>query len=268
MRKLILINIRYDGTLTVCRALLLLLCWGSVLQGQPYVADWDLCSDIRMFYSVRTLNAAAPLLGLTAASAHNGLDVDIRNVYQSRLRGPAGDRFSAWCKLPGEGRILIPAALLTASLQWALHPDNKLHAVSRWGQLVTRAYMVGAPPLLTAQRLTGASRPRETTHAAQWRPLQDANGVSGHAFMGAVPFLALAEMTRNVSWIYPVCVAASVMPAWSRVHDDKHYFSQAVLGWLLAQQAVTAVTGRIKKESELSVVPYDGRWSINLTVSW
>ncbi len=62
------------------------------------------------------------------------------------------------------------------------------------GVYASRAYLVGAPAMLLMQNVTGGSRPEEMDHGSKWDPFHDDNGVSGHAFMGAVPFLTLANM--------------------------------------------------------------------------
>ena len=44
---------------------------------------------------------------------------------------------------------------------------------------------------------TGASRPADG-QGSHWHMFNDNNGVSGHAFIGAIPFLAAAEMVERV----------------------------------------------------------------------
>lgn len=113
-------------------------------------------------------------------------------------------------------------------------------AVAEWGERSLRTLLVGGPPMLGLQYLTGGSRPGETSHESKWTPLQDNNGVSGHSFMGAIPFLSAAKMTDN-RWLKAGCYTVSVLPAISRINDDDHYPSQAFLGWWLALAAASAV---------------------------
>ncbi|MEZ6069860.1 MAG: hypothetical protein R3C10_06170 [Pirellulales bacterium] len=93
--------------------------------------------------------------------------------------------------------------------------------------------------MLALQAVTGASRPGESTSESHWKPFDDNNGVSGHAFMGAIPFMSAAKMTDNI-WFKGALYAASALPAMSRVSDDDHYFSQAFLGWWMAYMAASA----------------------------
>jgi hypothetical protein len=98
----------------------------------------------------------------------------------------------------------------------------------------------GLPPMLLMQYVTGASRPGETTAESHWKPFNDNNGVSGHAFMGALPFINAAKMTDEL----PLKIgfyACSAFAGWSRINDDAHYTSQVVLGWWMAYWSATIV---------------------------
>ena len=97
-----------------------------------------------------------------------------------------------------------------------------------WGRRSLRAILVGAPPVLFLQKAIGASRPKEDD--SRWRPFNDNNGVSGHSFMGAVPFIAAAKMAENQYIRYSLYLG-SMLCGWSRINDDCHYFSQAAMGW-------------------------------------
>jgi hypothetical protein len=94
------------------------------------------------------------------------------------------------------------------------------------------------PALVTLQATLGAHRP--TKGNSQWHPFQDIHGMSGHAFIGAVPWMTAAGLTDNV-FLRSAFVTASLLPGLSRINDDKHYFSQVVLGWSLAFLATESV---------------------------
>jgi membrane-associated phospholipid phosphatase len=74
-----------------------------------------------------------------------------------------------------------------------------------------------------------------------WQPFRHANAVSGHAFMGAVPFITAAQMTDRPC-VKGLLYALSGFTAWSRVNDDAHYLSQVLLGWYVAYLSVRAVS--------------------------
>jgi len=62
--------------------------------------------------------------------------------------------------------------------------------------------------------MTGASRPSEGD--SKWRPLKDSNGLSGHAFIGAVPFITAAKMNDN-PYIKTILYGFSVLPGLTRI---------------------------------------------------
>jgi membrane-associated phospholipid phosphatase len=102
-------------------------------------------------------------------------------------------------------------------------------------------FVVGAPPLYVMQWVTGGSRPGEGSAGSQWHLLNDNNGVSGHAFVGAIPFLAAADMVESplAKGALYVC---STFVGFSRMTDDAHYPSQVFLGWYMAWASARAVS--------------------------
>lgn len=93
-----------------------------------------------------------------------------------------------------------------------------------------RGFIVGAPPLIVMQRLTGGSRPYETNEGSEWHPFRDNNGVSGHAFMSSLPFITGAKMTDN-PWEKSLWYLGSTLGPLSRVNDNAHYPSQIGMSW-------------------------------------
>jgi membrane-associated phospholipid phosphatase len=65
--------------------------------------------------------------------------------------------------------------------------------------------------------------------------------VSGHAFIGAVPFITAAQMTDKI-WAKGLFYTLSTIPGWSRVNDNAHYLSQVLLGWYLGYLSVRSVS--------------------------
>ncbi|GHT13075.1 hypothetical protein FACS1894170_08630 [Planctomycetales bacterium] len=74
-----------------------------------------------------------------------------------------------------------------------------------------------------------------------WHPFQNSHGISGHAFIGAVPFMTAAQMTDRPV-VKGLFYTMSTFCAWSRIKDDAHYLSQALLGWYLAYLSVRSVS--------------------------
>ncbi len=195
------------------------------------------------------------VLGFDAGAvlANSPADEEIQTWYQEHLRSNASNDFAEFSKQFGEGKYVFPA-LGTALLLGKLNPDTRAGvALEEWGDRGLRAMGIGGPAMIVAQLATGGSRPGESPDGSLWHPFQDNNGVSGHAFMGAVPFITAAKMTED-----PYCKAGlyfcSTLTAWSRVNDNDHYASQAMLGWLLAYTACAAVD-RTEDHFDIAPVP-------------
>lgn len=198
----------------------------------------DIASDYALFYSKPNLYRLGLSMGLGAVVAHT-IDENVSTHYQKNQRSPTTDDWSKTAKLFGEWTYLLP---LSAAATY-LDTSGDL-GLGEWGNRTFRALVVGAPALWTAQVLTGGSRPSENrAHGADWRPFKDNNGVSGHAFVGAIPFLTLADMHQDQSWIYYTAMAASLATPLSRLNDNQHYLSQIVMGWYFAKQATSTVSG-------------------------
>ncbi|NLE36420.1 MAG: hypothetical protein GX621_00175, partial [Pirellulaceae bacterium] len=196
--------------------------------------------DHRNFYSWETSRDL--LLGLAGASilANTSMDQDFQDWVQDDVRSHDADNFATFWNVFGEGKIFVPAYLGLGLAGW-MFDDYPLGSATRSFSLQTcRAFLVGSPPLLMLQGVTGGSRPGEEPHGSSWRFFQDDNGVSGHAFIGAVPFLTAANMTEN-PYLSGCFYVLSTFPTWSRIENDTHYLSQSVLGWWLAYLACRSV---------------------------
>jgi len=214
-------------------------------------------TDHHNYYTRSDLKFAALGLGIAATFAHTDVDEQFRDWWQTDVRSNAWDDFSHFSKPLGDGYISI-AIVGTGALVGTLADQTHWGRVTgEWGRRSIRAFAVGAPPLLLVQAATGASRPGETTAESDWVPFRDSNGASGHAFMGAIPFLVAADMTESRLWS-GLWYTGSVMCAVSRVNDDDHYLSQVILGWCLAEIASEAVNLTQAKEGAMEVVPLVG----------
>jgi membrane-associated phospholipid phosphatase len=137
-----------------------------------------------------------------------------------------------------------------------LFPDTEMTRVTgKWGERAIRGFIVGAPPVTILQQLTGGSRPTETNEGSEWQPLQDNNGVSGHAFMGSLPFITAAKMTddRALKFLF---YAGSALTPLSRVNDKAHYPSQVALGWWMAYLAASAIHATDEPDARWRFFPY------------
>ena len=207
--------------------------------------------DYVSFYSLGRLARLGVGFGVGAAMANTDFDQNVQDWYQDDIRSETTDKYSKVAKVFGEGKYLIPLALLSASVNY-IEPESPIGV---WGVYTSRAYLVGAPIMLLMQVTTGGSRPDDGTYGSEWRPFQDNNGVSGHAFMGAVPFLTIAHMYDDVPVVKYLAYAASFATAWSRVNDNNHYLSQVSLGWYMAYESADAVFDADRDARDLVVKP-------------
>ena len=200
---------------------------GSVSKDLAYIKD-----DYRNFYlSGDNLIHLGIGIGCAGLFANTSMDGDIQEFYQDNVRSDATDDLSNVLKVPGNIFVTVPILIGT---YLAFNESS----AGEWASKSLRAMIVGAPTGLLLQRLTGASRPSEGD--SKWKPFHDANGLSGHAFIGAVPFITAAKMNEN-PYMKGLLYGLSFLPSLSRINDNKHYFSQSALGWYLAYLSCNAV---------------------------
>jgi membrane-associated phospholipid phosphatase len=204
--------------------------------------SWDNLRDLAIGFAV-----AAPL-------ANTSVDGGFRDWYQDDVRSSGTDNLASFFKTFGEGQIFIPSFAVLAVTGQYFADRPLLAGVGDYSGRVTRAYLVGAPPMLLMQFVTGAGRPGEHESGSHWQPFRDSNGVSGHAFMGSVPFITAARMTEN-----PLAKATlyglSTFTGWSRINDDDHYLSQVILGWWMGYLACRAVDDAQQLNKHLTLTP-------------
>jgi len=236
----------------------------SIVVAEDYVNFFtmeNLSKNSSQFYTSERLSRMG--LGFLSMGlvANSSVDQKIQDWYQQDIRDEKTDLWSKRAKRFGEGEYLLPLALLAGGLCYR----NRDLSVGRWGLNAAHAYLVGLPPMWTMQYMTGGSRPNESDDGdSHWQPTQDDNGVSGHAFVGAVPFLTLAKMANNQKPLQYLAYAMSVLTAWSRVNDNAHYTSQAILGWYMAYESVDAVFDRSSEADNLTVSPMVSQQSYGL----
>lgn len=203
-----------------------------------------LVGDYSRFYAPQGLGNLSLGLLAGAAMAHTNIDSFLNeDFYQETIRNARTDELMELFhepKILGEGKYAIPLYVALALTQPWTGSGIVGANVGEWGDRSLRTILVGGPAVLVLQRVLGGSRPGESDAGSHWTPFQDNNAVSGHAFMGAVPFLSAARMTDR-PMLKGILYAGSALPALSRINDQGHYPSQAFLGWYLALLASRAV---------------------------
>lgn len=207
----------------------------------------DIILDYEHFYSKKTFDNS--LFWLTAGVLLSSIDIDytLSHWYQDNVRSEKSDRWSGEFKHYGNGEKTLPilagSALLGYGLQrWGVDGEGYIYD---WSSKSLRSIFVGTPVLLLSQKTSN---------------------VSGHAFMGAIPFITAAQMTDDIIFKTSFYLG-STLCAWSRVNDDEHYLSQSLLGWSLAYVSTLAVFDR---ESAITLSPFidNGRWGINFSIKF
>jgi len=214
--------------------------------------------DQKNFYSPESLTLLGGGLIIGGAMANSSIDDGIHRHFQSSVRGATSDDWFESLhasKELGNGMYTLPV-FATAWAAGELFPENAFVETSgRWGERSLRGFVVGAPPLIVMQQLTGGSRPTETDESSEWHPFRDNNGISGHAFMGSLPFITAAKMTENRAYKLLFYAGSTIAPL-SRVNDNAHYPSQVALGWWMAYLAASAIDATDNPNSRWRFYPY------------
>lgn len=224
-----------------------------ILPCSARAGNWQLKNtvykDYRNFYSRENLGRLGIGIGIAGVVSNTPIDEEIQEWYHESLRSKSTNNFSEIVKPFGGKTLTVPVYLVSALLGEITDNTRLGSTIGEWGSQSLRTILVGVPPLLFLQRVLGASRPGESD--SHWQPFKDDNAVSGHSFMGAVPFITAAKMTDNLYLKYSLYLGSTLCGV-SRINDDAHYFSQAALGWWLAYLA-TAGVEQTKTEKEQAV---------------
>jgi hypothetical protein len=201
---------------------------------------YNLVSDERNFYSCCSLEWLAAGLGTSAILANTNLDEQFRES----IHGPVHKNSTNlnWMKDFGTGQYVIPALAgiwMADVLIESTAPGQQpiVEGLEEWSGRSLRGLIVGAVPVVALQSIIGSSRPGMSSAGSRWTPFQSSHGVSGHAFVGAVPFWTAAQMTDCVP-LEAGFYAMGSLAGIARLQTDSHYLSQVVLGWWIAGLSV------------------------------
>jgi len=224
--------------------------------------------DYAEFYSARNMIYLGGGLAAGALLANTSVDLHIRNWYQNDVRSESTDHFAKSAKYFGEGAIACPVFAGAWVIGFVGEDEGVTGDIGEWGSRSLRTLIVGGPPLLAFQRILGSGRPTDGSDS-KWVPFKDDNGASGHAFIGAIPFLSAAEMVDSRA-AKCLLYAGSSLAGLSRVNDDMHYTSQVLVGWWLAYLAETSVDRSETKRMRFEPVPIviDGHPGVALSFAF
>jgi hypothetical protein len=201
-----------------------------------------LMSDQWRFYSPDSILLLGLTFGAGGIMANTQMDEQFQRHFHSSVMSATSDEWSEKLhasKELGDGRYSLPVfGVMWLVNEWVDGPPP-FETTGLWGERSMRGFLVGAPVVVVGQYATGGSRPSEL-QGSHWDSFQDNNGVSGHAFMSALPFITAAKMTKN-PFAKSVFYAGSTIGPLSRMNDNAHYPSQVGMGWCVAFLAASAV---------------------------
>ena len=220
-------------------------------------AGYRVLEDYRNFYDCESLVCLTAAFGAGALMANTGFDVTMQNAWMKGVEPTGMGSFFSGCKVLGEGMYALPVFATAAATGLVFEGNPTGDVVGEWGSRSLRMFVVGGPPLYAMQWVTGGSRPGDNPpDGSRWHMFNDNNGVSGHAFVGAIPFLAAADMVES-PLLKGTLYVCSTFVGFSRMTDNAHYPSQIFLGWYLAWASARAVSATEMHFSgmEVRIVP-------------
>lgn len=222
-------------------------------------------TDYLNFYSPKNLKYLLGGFFLAGISANTNIDHDIRNWYQLSVRNDQTDQFSKIVK--PIGNIYEPLSIYAGfTLLGSLTKHTTLGTTAyEIGSKSLRAIIVGAPMVGFLQYGLGASRPNEGS--SKWHLFHDTNSVSGHAFLGAIPFLTTSKMVKS-KYLKLLFYTGSFATGLSRINDNKHYLSQVAFGWWIAFLSVNSIDISEKSKIEFDPVYFCNGCRISLYLSF
>ena len=245
--------------------------WASSKYPKLSHAGHNVLQDYKNFYGCENLVCLTAAFGAGALMANTGFDTTMQTAWQTSVTPTGVGTFFSDTKPLGEGKYALPIFGLATATGLLLEGNYAGDIVGEWGSRSLRMFVVGAPPLYILQLATGGSRPLESSAGSKWKSFQDDNGVSGHAFVGAIPFLAAAEMVEN-PWAKGTLYVCSTFVGFSRMTDNAHYPSQAFLGWYLAWSSAVAVSRTEMHFAGMQVrvvpIPMAGTSGLGIEATW
>ena len=210
-----------------------------------------LWQDTKTFYGKKSLLKLGLGLGVGAIMANTNIDENIANWYQDDVRSHTTNTIAKNFKPFGTLKTVAISYAALGSIAFVTQttPLGK-HIGSFMGKNI-QALIISAPTVLLLQRLTGGDRPSHGS--SHWQPFDYDHGVSGHAYLGAIPFLTAAKNSDH--WLpKALFYGASTLTGLSRINDNQHYASQVLLGWWIAYLATDAVAHPYKKHN-IAITP-------------
>lgn len=165
------------------------------------------------------------------------LDRPIRDYLQDH-RTESGDDFARVMKKFGEPVVFapVPAGLIAVGV------ISGNHRITRAGGRIT-AGLFTAALVTNVLKPIGRVRPRFADDAYEFTPFEGESWPSGHATMAFALAAGLSDEVRST----PVTIAlysAAGLSAWSRMNDNRHWFTDVAAGALIGITSAKVMNGR------------------------
>lgn len=224
----------------------------------PFDLPEEIIHDYKHYFECQ--NLYKPLIGLAISGglANTTVDRHLQTIWQNDLQGEFGNHLAEGFTNVGDLTqyyYAVPGYIAAMALGGML--SNEL---SQWGNYCLRTLILGGPQQFFLTHFLGSGRPENG--GSHWHLFQQQAAVSGHAFYGAIPLLALAHQSQNI-YFKALWYGVSCLPGLARVYQNKHYSSQAFLGWWLAFTAMQAVS----QTSPISPIHFSDKnfaWQLSL----
>lgn len=197
--------------------------------------------DFGSLYAPRPLVRIGGAMAVGALMANTSADEEIQDWYREDVRSESTDDFAESAEVLGDDWVVPTFVVLglVGELAAEGEPGTAGSGLTGWVRRTGRAAIIGLPSVYYLQQITGGNRPSDGLGSG-WEPFDGSHGVSGHTFLGAIPFLAVARMSDS-RVVDTLAIAASTLAGWARMNDDQHYLSQVLLGWYVAWEATGAI---------------------------
>jgi hypothetical protein len=221
----------------------------------------EISCDYQNYYRIAQLGQFMSGIALSGVMANTDFDVIFRDEWQHRIRGHLTNKLSN--NIDGYSAVMhfptvIPIYAASMLLSYYAENHSFFCAAGHWGNHALRTLILGAPQQAILTSILGSGRPE--SNQPHWHFFKYHRAVSGHAFYGAIPLLNFAKLSSH-PFLKSTGYLLSLLPGLARINLDKHYASQAFLGWWLAFCATNVVWNTDK----VSEKPQNWSWQITPT---
>jgi membrane-associated phospholipid phosphatase len=246
----------------------------ETLNAKPYHCHWsknigqDIKRDFTTYFKTDNLLMLGNALAASGLFANTAMDRSFRAHWQTDIHSNSTKGFF---KLPNAigGLCYWYIPIYTSAMAVGFMREHTAlgDLTYQWGYRSIRSYVLASIQQFTFATALGNGRPKNGGDS-KWQPFRHAKGVSGHAVIGAIPFLTAAHMTDPPLLRYSL-YALSTLPGLARIDKDAHYFSQVLLGWSIAFLSTQAVyESDLRQSNALQVNVYPRSNGMMLSTNW